>query len=169
MVDIRNNKPRDTGNSQSQTEFLDMKSVCSRMINHHDEQLALCAKLEELADELPDVSDTRLCLQLAKQIQPMISDAHNYEESTLFPALMTDGEDGGELKSTIERLRYEHWEDESFANEVSDGLVSFVMDKRSLDPVALAYMLRGFFEGLRRHIAFEREHILPLLIARKQA
>jgi hypothetical protein len=30
-------------------------------------------------------------------------------------------------------------------------------------------MLRGFFEGLRRHIAFEREHIVPLLCKRKVA
>ncbi|NJM42689.1 MAG: hypothetical protein HC853_19095 [Anaerolineae bacterium] len=27
----------------------------------------------------------------------------------------------------------------------------------------VGYMLRGFFECLRRHIAFEREHILPKL------
>ena len=28
----------------------------------------------------------------------------------------------------------------------------------------LSYMLRGFFEGLRRHIAFEKEHLVPLLM-----
>ena len=28
---------------------------------------------------------------------------------------------------------------------------------------ALSYMLRGFFEGLRRHIAFEVEHLMPIL------
>jgi hypothetical protein len=25
----------------------------------------------------------------------------------------------------------------------------------------VGFMLRGFFESLRRHIAFEREHVLP--------
>jgi hypothetical protein len=30
-------------------------------------------------------------------------------------------------------------------------------------------MLRGFFEGLRRHIAFEREHIVPILCKQQAA
>jgi hemerythrin-like domain-containing protein len=68
-----------------------------------------------------------------------------------------------DLKATVERLRYEHWEDESFADEVADALIRFVTDRASSNAETLAYMLRGFFEGLRRHIAFEREHIVPIL------
>ena len=68
------------------------------------------------------------------------------------------------MKNALERLQYEHWKDESFAEEVSDGLIKFVSDSDHPSADTLAYMLRGFFEGLRRHIAFEVEHILlPLL------
>jgi hypothetical protein len=28
---------------------------------------------------------------------------------------------------------------------------------------AAGYMLRGFFEGVRRHVAFEREMLAPLM------
>ena len=142
----------------------DMTAICARMTEHHEEQLALCTLLEKLADELPDLSDTQLCLRVAKRIHPMICDAHAYEEKTLFPLLMSLDSADDNLKSTLERLRYEHWEDESFADEVSDGLAGFVTNKAAANAEALAYMLRGFFEGLRRHIAFEREHIIPILI-----
>ena len=67
------------------------------------------------------------------------------------------------MQNALERLQYEHWKDESFAEEVSDGLIKFVSDSDHPSADTLAYMLRGFFEGLRRHIAFEAEHILPLL------
>ena len=146
-----------------------IKMVCSTMLTHHEEQIALCRKLEEIADELPEISDTQMCLRLARQIHPMIRSAHDYEEKTLFPMLMTIENTDGSLKSTVERLRYEHWEDESFADEVADALIRFVTDKASSNAETLAYMLRGFFEGLRRHIAFEREHIVPLLCKRKVA
>jgi hemerythrin-like domain-containing protein len=138
-------------------------TVCTRLLRHHDEQLAMCQRLEEVADELPEIADTQLCLSLAKKIHPMIREAHDYEEKTLFPLLMSVDAAKEGLGTTLERLRYEHWEDESFADEVADGLIRFVTDRASSNAETLAYMLRGFFEGLRRHIAFEREHIVPIL------
>ncbi|QKV17492.1 hemerythrin domain-containing protein [Oricola thermophila] len=142
---------------------VDAGQVCAQILAHHEEQLALCQKLEEIADELPEISDTQMCLSLARKIQPMVRAAHEHEERTVFPILMaSDGIDSN-LKASLERLRYEHWEDESYADEVSDALSRFVTDKASVNVETLAYMLRGFFEGLRRHIAFEREHIVPLL------
>lgn len=149
-------------------EGVSSDAVCSTLLAHHEEQLALCQRLEEVADDLPALTDSQMCLHLSKKILPMIREAHDYEEKTLFPLLMASDELDAGLKSTLERLRYEHWEDESFADEISDGLFRFVTDRAHSNAETLAYMLRGFFEGLRRHIAFEREHILPL-IAKKQA
>src|SRR5690554_4153481 len=94
------------------------KRLCETLLGHHEEQLALCRKLEEVADELPEISDTQLCLHLARRIHPMIHGAHEYEEKTLFPMLMKMHDVDDRLKATVERLRYEHWEDESFADEV---------------------------------------------------
>lgn len=34
------------------------------------------------------------------------------------------------------------------------------------NPEALGFMLRAFFDSVRRHIAFEREHVLPAVKAR---
>ncbi|MCF6321181.1 MAG: hemerythrin domain-containing protein [Rhizobiaceae bacterium] len=126
-------------------------------------QLDLCRKLEDLADNLPDDVDAQSCLSLAREIYPTLKQAHEFEETILFPALRNNYSDNEQLMSTLERLRFEHWEDESFAEELRDCMISFVNERSAECINSLSYMLRGFFEGVRRHIAFEREHIIPLL------
>jgi len=126
-------------------------------------QFDLCQKLEDLADSLPNDVDLQKCLTLARIITPVLKQAHDYEEYTLFPKLRNSHKDNAQLMGTLERLRFEHWEDESFADELRESLVNFASGRDSELTKSLPYMLRGFFEGLRRHAAFEREHILPIL------
>jgi hemerythrin-like domain-containing protein len=130
----------------------------------HAKQSHMCEQLEALADSLPDNVGNQECLMLARAIYPEIKRSHEFEENSLFPAARECDPDNLTLASTLERLRYEHWEDESFAEELTDALTSFVAEPECRNPEKLAYMLRGFFEGLRRHIAFEREHLIPLLM-----
>ncbi|EFL88186.1 hemerythrin HHE cation binding domain-containing protein [Ahrensia sp. R2A130] len=65
----------------------------------------------------------------------------------------------------IERLRYEHWEDEDYAEEISQtlGLLGRGEPVGSVDKVS--WLLRGFFSGVRRHIAYETDQFLPMLDA----
>jgi hypothetical protein len=37
------------------------------------------------------------------------------------------------------------------------------------NPEALGFMLRAFFETIRRHVAFEREHVIPTIAAQLDA
>lgn len=127
-------------------------------------QEGLCTNLEALADDLPDNVDTQNCLVISKRIFAVVHQAHQFEEKELFPMLRQAYSDSAKLPLTLERLRYEHWEDEAFAGELSECLSDFVSDRSTCNVESLAWMLRGFFEGLRRHIAFEREHILPLIV-----
>ncbi len=138
--------------------------VSHTMTGHHGVQSDLCAQLEELADSLPDHVDTQMCVYISRRLCKIIRQSHEFEESVLFPLLESHSRGNGKLEATLERLRFEHWEDEAFAHEVADGLNGFVTQPESANVESLAYMLRGFFEGLRRHIAFEREHILPMLL-----
>jgi iron-sulfur cluster repair protein YtfE (RIC family) len=131
--------------------------------NHHlSEQALLCDALESIADSLPVNVDTQFCLQVARRLYPTVKQAHEFEENQLFPALEKSAR-RAEVKVTLERLRGEHWEDESYAMEVQEALTEFVMGPERFHHDALGYMLRGFFEGLRRHIAFEKEYLLPIL------
>ena len=126
-------------------------------------QSELCNKLEEFADKLPGHIDVQDCLALARLIMPVLREAHNFEESQLFPDLKERFGDNEQLMTTLERLRFEHWEDESFADELRECMVNFANNQMPELVSSLSYMLRGFFAGVRRHIAFEREHIIPLL------
>jgi hemerythrin-like domain-containing protein len=77
----------------------------------------------------------------------------------LFPQLQSSPDATEALAPTLERLKFEHCEDECFAEELTDALLKLGSGER-VNMEAVGYMLRGFFEGIRRHIAFEREHLL---------
>ena len=68
-------------------------------------------------------------------------------------------ESGADL---VERLRLEHVEDECFAEEVQYELMLLGQGRPVLAPEATGYMLRGFFEGIRRHIRHERDLLADL-------
>jgi hemerythrin-like domain-containing protein len=100
---------------------------------------------------------------VARSLIPTVKTAHQFEEKQVFPLLHHPDVHTSSLRQSLERLQFEHWEDESFAEEVSEGLMMMITETDRHNHDTLSYMLRGFFEGLRRHIAFEIDHILPML------
>lgn len=123
------------------------------------EQLSLCDALEEIADSLPASVNRQKCIYAAKALGPAIKSQHVCEETVLFPWLFSQPNAEKALEETIARLKYEHFEDECFAEELTDALLRLGAGD-AVNMEAVGYMLRGFFEGLRRHIAFERDHLL---------
>lgn len=130
---------------------------------HLDTQLEICDQLEKLADSLPNEVDPQNCLVLARSILPALRHAHEFEETRLFPEISKCFKNSNQWELTLERLKFEHWEDESYAEELRECMINFAMQQNSACVTTLSYMLRGFFEGVRRHIAFERELVAPLL------
>lgn len=132
------------------------------MIKTHKDQLVLCHRLEFIADSLPYFVDRKSCIGVARVLGPLIQRAHKLEEEIVFPAVRDRWKALENIDKTLERLRYEHLEDECFAEELHDALMAYGCGENRPGPDAFGYMLRGFFEGLRRHIAFEQEMIVPL-------
>jgi len=126
----------------------------------HDAQLTLCSALEEIADSLPANINRQKCIYAAKSLIPLINGVHRYEEEALFPLLTTKSSDDGELAESIARLKFEHVEDECFAEELTDTLNRLGSGDATVNAEAAGYMLRGFFESIRRHIAFEQQFML---------
>jgi hypothetical protein len=137
--------------------------IAKRLCEHMNLNYNLCCQLEHIADGLPDNVDKQECLYVARSIIPVVKHSHEFEENVLFPLLREKAGNSKNLEKTLDRLQGEHWEDESYASEIHNGLVSFVSDLADSNVESLGYMLRGFFEGMRRHLAFEREHVLPML------
>lgn len=129
------------------------------------DQLALCNELEAIADGLPDAIDREACLHAARAVLNVLARSRIFEEERLFPTLATLGTrpSPSPLDETLEHLRFEHLSDACYAEEVYEALMSFGRGAPSLPPSAAGYMLRGFFEGLRRHLTFEKAFVLPLL------
>ena len=166
------------GSGNAQTN--DCDKVCSALCNcsvkpecvtpieremqrHLQLQSKLCNQLGQIADELPYRVDRQKLLLVARSIMPTVKRAHRFEENRIFPQIEARAGTLDGLKQSLERLQFEHWEDESFAEDLTDGLIKFVARPETTNTDTLSYMLRGFFEGLRRHIAFEVDHIMPLL------
>lgn len=120
-------------------------------------KLALCDALEAIADSLPEV-DRHACLFIAESLLPVMREAHAYEEDSVFPAYASDAR----REATVHRLKAEHVEDEAAAEDLTETLLYVGHGGQVDNPEALGFMLRALFEGLRRHVAFEREHVMPL-------
>ncbi len=128
----------------------------------HRDQLLLCDRLEEIADSLPDGINRQKCIYAARALGPMIRGVHRFEEDVVFPMIAGRPGVDEKIETTLNRLRFEHCEDECFAEELTDALHALGSGRADVNIEAIGYMLRGFFEAMRRHIAFEREMLLPM-------
>jgi hemerythrin-like domain-containing protein len=126
----------------------------------HDAQLTLCSALEDIADSLPANVNRQKCMYAAKSLIPLVNGIHRYEEETVFPLLERMASGDRELIDSIARLKFEHVEDECCAEELTDTLTRLGSGDGTVNAEAAGYMLRGFFESIRRHIAFEQQFML---------
>ena len=136
---------------------------CLEMGRFHDEKQHLCDDLEQIADSLPHGADRRLCLIVAAKIVPLLKTSHAYEEEKVFPAFAASTFPSSVGSASVRRLKAEHVEDECAAQDLADVLFPIGHGAPIDNPEALGFMLRAFFEAMRRHIAFEREHVMPVL------
>lgn len=131
----------------------------------HEEQLRLCDELEEIADSLPAGINRQKCIYAAKALGPLIKGVHHYEDTVLFPQFESKVLESPDLSKTLARLKSEHFEDECFAEELTERLLQLGSGRGNINMEATGYMLRGFFEGVRRHIAFERDYFAAFGLA----
>lgn len=155
-----------TDNSRAKPNLVLLDCACpnhatclERMRAHLESLLALCDRLEHIADTLPVPVDTRECLALADDILPTVKAAHHFEENRFFPAARAITGSNETIEDVIERLCEEHREDECFAEEISEALGTLANGSVDRDAEAIGYMLRGFFGQLRRHVAFENAYL----------
>ncbi len=128
----------------------------------HALQLELCDVLEYLADSLPSAIDEGLASVAVAILRNGLPRHMSLEEEVLFPLLRRRIAGTPHLTAMLHRLEDEHDTDEGFASEIADALESLAGREAADDAEMLGYMLRGFFECQRRHIAWENEVVLPL-------
>lgn len=136
--------------------------VTARMFRTElEQQFALCQKLEALADTLPSGVDTRAAAAISDQLRVILQHSHEAEETIIFAALVAADP---LTRPILDRLRMEHREDEDHVRDICDAIAVFAHDQSRTETEELGYMLRCLFTSLRRHIAFDRDYILPLYL-----
>ena len=133
--------------------------------NRYQDELALCDELEAIADSLPHAVNKLDCLDAVNRIRTCGRVHSEYDTKCLFPLLRKRAGVSAGLFSKLDRLEHQHMDDEDWASEIADTLESLVAGSHRLEPETIAYMLRGYFQGLRRHIAFEQDIVLPIASA----
>ncbi|MBJ3783145.1 hemerythrin domain-containing protein [Devosia sediminis] len=120
--------------------------------------LSTCDALEAVADALPGPVAADHCRALASATLGIVAETHKIEEQVLLPALAASTRQ--ELRLVAERLRQEHAFDSLTAMEIDDALGSLADGRPSLSADAIGYLLRSFFESVRRHVHAEQDLIL---------
>ena len=132
-----------------------------RIMREHALQLGLCDALELIADGLPDSVDRRLVREVTGILEHGLRQHFKAEEEVLFPLLRRRGTADQALLAALDQLEKEHTRDEDVCAELLEELHDLAARGRARNADMLGYMLRGFFEGQRRHIAWENSVVIP--------
>jgi hemerythrin-like domain-containing protein len=133
------------------------------VVNQQKLQLHLCRRLEEIADSLPKALDRGLALQASAAL-PHCRAAHvGLQDGVLFKMARRRMGKEAEGRAMISQLEDEHARDTDHAYEVADTLETLGRGGALTNPEMLGYMLRGYFESQRRHLAWETAIALPVI------
>ncbi len=151
----------DKGGVEPGVEPLSAGGVLAFVARDHEAQLNLCDLLEEIADSLPSHIDQNKCVCAAMALTHRVRVHHHMEEAILFPRIIAQAPDNYVLHSIFNRLEDEHRTDEGHCDEAIELLTQISSGTTPSNVEAAGYLLRGLFEGLRRHIAFENDYVVP--------
>ncbi len=130
------------------------------LIADHAAQRRLCALLEQIADALPTMPSDDHVWRVEQQLSAY-SLRHFPLETELFRRL-SDGVSSPGVDRILKEIRYNHAIDALHADDLAIELRRLSGAPLAIHPGELAYMLRCFFDGCRRAIAFEELALLTL-------
>lgn len=128
----------------------------------HALQRELCDLLEAIADGLPHRFDTGLAVIAVSILEGSVPRHMRLEEEALFPVLRNRVALEDPLHAALACLEEEHERDGASLVELTDGLKTAAQQGSVQNADMLGYMLRGYFDSQRRHIAWEDRVVLPV-------
>jgi hypothetical protein len=130
------------------------------LIADHRRQRCLCAVLERVADDLPDLPSIGAVLDIEQQLAAYAG-RHFPLETALFQRLSVDATCPS-AERILNEIRHNHAIDALHAEDLSVELRRLSGASRAVPAGELAYMLRCFFDGCRRAMAYEELALLNL-------
>jgi len=130
------------------------------LIADHRVQRRLCTVLESIADDLPNLPSTDVVVHVERQLAGF-AERHVPLETELFQRLFGDAQCPS-AERVFHQIHQSHAIDAMHADDLSAELRRLSGSSRVVRPGELAYMLRCFFDGCRRAMAFEELALLSL-------
>ncbi len=130
------------------------------LIADHRAQRRLCADLENIADNLPELPPAYAVRQVEQQLADY-ADQHFLRETELFKRV-SSGADSLPAALILKEISHNHAVDAMHADDLSAELRRLSGSSRAESPGELAYMLRCYFDGCRRAMAYEELALLNL-------
>lgn len=127
-----------------------------------DEFLRLCVALEEIADALPGNVDFAKAEAAMLLLRDGFASHVSVQEELLFPLIRRRSAASDNIGAVLGQFEYEHAVDLGLAVEVAEALSALIDRRGAANPEMLGYLLRCFFEGYRRHAAWERHVLYPI-------
>ena len=127
----------------------------------HRAQRALADLLESVADSLPDAVNQASAALAASLLRDSVVRRSTLEEAALFPLIEAQVPDDSPIHRAVVLARREQRDCAGRAIELAEELDLLAARGRSRNPDALGFMLRAYFDGLRRHLDWIDVAILP--------
>jgi Hemerythrin HHE cation binding domain len=118
----------------------------------HAEILNACDRLESICDSLPHAFSRVDCLEMSAWLDQAFPELIEQEEGSLVrmtPPLAAEWDEAART------WRRHHKTDVTYAGELAEALEEFARRDQPGAVDTLSYMMRGFFEAVRRHVAYE--------------
>lgn len=125
--------------------------------------LRLCSSLERIADGLPATGHLVRTGRVLAFLDRAFARHVFLHEKCLFPLLRSLEEGNASLELMLRELEFEHSADRGLIVEILSAFMG--RDSRDGCLEALGYLLRSFFDNFRRHCAWERTALYPLVRA----
>jgi hemerythrin-like domain-containing protein len=123
--------------------------------------LRICAALEKIADGLPGTGHQKKTGKVLAFLDKAFLRHVFLHEKWLFPLIRSLEEKNEPLELMLRELEFEHAADRGLIVEILSAFMG--RDSRNRGLEALGYLLRSFFENYRRHAAWERAALYPIV------
>ncbi len=123
--------------------------------------LRLCATLEKIADGLPGTGHQARTGKVLAFLDKAFARHVFLHEKCLFPLIRSLEEKNEPVELMLRELEFEHSADRGLIVEILSAYMG--RNSRNAGLEALGYLLRSFFENYRRHSAWERTTLYPIV------
>lgn len=134
--------------------FEDIAAFVQALTSVHVEILAACDRLESICDSLPRGYSRVACLEMADWLDETFPILVRREEESLAGVIARIATDQGPDYAASELSHRDHRADMAYANELAEALGEFARTE-SAAADTIGYMMRSFFESVRRHVTYE--------------